>query len=69
MTSGTVLNVIRYQINRWTKDYDNIAHDPGILGTVYNIIERQTHKNPGTNRFGDIVAEVYNRMATLLGIS
>ena len=52
----------------WKPFYKTIAKSPAILGTLYNIGVGTPHSNPRSNKFGDRVAEEYNKMKELLGI-
>ncbi len=62
---------IKYFQDTWQDDeFPSIANRPDILGTLYNIGHEsvQPHSNPGSNSFGDYVANNYDSMRHLLGL-
>ena len=59
---------VKYFKDTWVGEYPNIANDPAILGTLYNMGHNQTTPNtsPKANLFGTNVGKHYGAMAYLL---
>jgi hypothetical protein len=59
---------LAYHQDTWREAYPNIANNPGVLGTLYNIREKTPHSNPQVSKeFGIPVQNHYNAMGFLLG--
>lgn len=59
---------LQYLIDTWKGEYPNIANDPAILGTLYNLGHEKTTPNsaPKPNDFGKDVAKSEGHVKSLL---
>ena len=61
----SVTAYLRYLIDYWSIAI-GISNMPEILGTLYNLGEKEPHSSPISNNFGNFIASVYNYLQKVL---